>query len=193
MNQRRILYLIFGLCTVFGWCQQVDAHSNGETLQLSQANIGSHSLSVWSAPSYLRPGEVHFSAMVVDQASKPVTGCTVEIWLESLDSVAQPVHLLTRAATSVTQFKHEIEYPLWSSGRYRVTVFVLEGANPIGSANFDIEIEPISIWMQLPIYLAVLFASIAILLLGKQAISLFNLWQPPQQPVRPARRRHIGK
>jgi hypothetical protein len=180
MKRYKVIVLVLCFIVTSGWARQAAAHGSGETLQLSQVAVGSYALSVWTSPDYLRPGEIHFSAIVVDETQNPAVDCVVEIQITPLDFSAESVHLITGAATAVTQFKHEIAYPIQKKGQYRVTVSVVDKANSIESTHFDIEIVEISFWMKLPIYLAMLVAGGAALLLGKQALSLFNLWQAPQ-------------
>ncbi|MEM7116739.1 MAG: hypothetical protein AAF614_30170 [Chloroflexota bacterium] len=190
MKMKRTISSIIAICTLLlGWTQPLFAHGEGETLQLSQVVVGTYHLSVWSSPSYLRPGEVHFSAVLADAAKKPILNHPLEILITPLDSSADPIRLQTRNATAVTHFRYETEYWLTENGRYQIEVFIPDTDN---SVNFDIEIIDTPPFIQLPIYLSFAMVGFGLLMLLSRGLTLFNLWRPTtiQRPIK-RQRNHL--
>jgi hypothetical protein len=180
----RIQMCLLALFISLLFVRAAHAHGEGKILEIADVPIGPYFLNVWSGPGVLRAGEVHFTALVVDENNVPVSNCNVKLQLTPLNGNNDETILLqTRPATLETFFEHETEYNLDREGRYEVAVIVTDSSNNGGTAVFNIEIIKIPFWIQASLYLAVGLASFLALFLFVKGIILFGLWQPASQTI----------
>jgi hypothetical protein len=175
------------LAILFTSAQTVSAHGQDQTLELSHVTVGPYYLSVWSSPSILRAGEIHFAAAVTNEQGLPVPDCDVSLQIVSLMQEEKPITLIAHQTTGDLTNRQETQLNLLATGSYRVIVTVMDSAGLGNEASFDIEITAVPLSLEILLYASISFTVVVVLGLLKQGLVLFKLWQPTAVKRRPIR------
>lgn len=154
------------------------AHGEGRTLQRGHVLVSTCYLSIWTAPSILRTGEVHIETSVFNQDGSPAQAALVQVALTPLQGqaplAAVPALPVAGMAGSLRTAAFNVQQP----GKYRVALLVTDEAGS-GTVAFEVEITRIARWVHLLIY-SQLLASVlvGIWLVQKGLMVWFGKTQP---------------
>jgi hypothetical protein len=148
-------FIVFLLCTLWllvGPAAPVGAHGGNRTLQLMNTAAGSYRLTIWTAPSILRTGEIHVEVAASDSSGQPLqTGLVhVEVIPSTQTESLQSALALPVAETKGTlrEAKLLVEKP----GLYQIAVTVVDELGAEGRVSFDVEVVQVPQGIQLLIY-----------------------------------------
>lgn len=189
MNTKRILLTFLTILLItFGIVSPVAAHGENAKLEFSRIEVGPYLVSIWSAPTFLRAGDVRFETLVTDADYVPVLDSAVEVVLTSLDSDVAPIHLVSESPTAATNYSHEANHVLTQPGRYNVSVLIQDETGEVGRKEFEVEIVDVPLWLKIYMYLClVATAGLGLSMLIK-GLLIFGLWQPTQKRGRVVQR-----
>jgi hypothetical protein len=181
--KRHRLCRILAICStllfsVFFGYKQVFAHGEGKQLEVAEQPIGDLSLSVWSTPDILRPGEIHFIATISDNASLPVLDCKVVV---RVTSDVDP-SFLQESEASIADLSvngtYEAMFDLNEPGIYQVEVEVTEPKNLTYLSNFNIQVVPVSLLAKGLIQFQIGLSIVIGAWLLQQGLVIFGVWKP---------------
>jgi hypothetical protein len=156
------------------------ALADGGTVRLSQQK-GAYRITVFTAPTTLRPGLVDVSVLVQDSATgEPALGAQVTIKVErrGLPRMVLVVPATTQAATNKLYHATAVELPV--PGSYAVEVCI-DGASGKAQVHFEAEVaEPLPRWQEL--WPWVLWPVPAIILFGMHQILVRRRSPSPATP-----------
>jgi hypothetical protein len=140
------------------------AHANDRTLQGESLKAGPYRLTVWTAPSRLRTGEIHVETIVFDQAGNVDKKCAVFVALKPLDPELAEYSVLSTPIAGASEGIREARFKVNDPGLYRVEATVVDGTGTGGEVTFQVEVIRVSFLVRFFIYL----------LLGASALA--SLW-----------------
>ncbi|MFZ0547731.1 MAG: hypothetical protein WAM60_19950 [Candidatus Promineifilaceae bacterium] len=138
----RPLSLLLLLLAILLVVRPASAHGgDGAILRLSNTQAGPFNLNVWTYPSLLLPGTVHFSVSVLDNDSgDPMPATAVLVQVTPLDEENQTAPINSRAMLDFQSLLHETYLDIPQPGRYQVTVQVAASTEQQGTATFEIKV-----------------------------------------------------
>ena len=189
MNTKRILLTFLTILLItFGIVSPVAAHGENAKLEYSRIEVGPYLVSIWSAPTFLRAGDVRFETLVTDADYVPVLDSAVDVVLTSLDSDIAPIHLVSDSPTASTNYSHEASHVLTEPGRYNVAIIIQDETGEVGRKEFEVEIVDVPLWIKVYMYLSLLATAVLGLSMLIKGLLIFGLWQPAQKKRRVVRR-----
>ena len=189
MNTKRILLTFLTILLItFGIVSPVAAHGENAKLEYSRIEVGPYLVSIWSAPTFLRAGDVRFETLVTDADYVPVLDSAVDVVLTSLDSDIAPIHLVSDSPTASTNYSHEANHVLTEPGRYNVAIIIQDETGEVGRKEFEVEIVDVPLWIKVYMYLSLLATAVLGLSMLIKGLLIFGLWQPAQKKRRVVRR-----
>jgi hypothetical protein len=177
------------------------AHGSDRLLHRQAVAIGGDSLTVWTSPSRLRPGEVHVDVQIVAADGTLVNDHFVQVRITPLgeqgtaqQTIAQPLPLDDRVVNGrlvnggvvnggivngvMNQTTHEARFRIDETGTYEVAVDVSDQTAYLGGVNFAIEITPVSPLTKTGLHLMAILSTVATLWFVRMGIWI---WFAPAQ------------
>lgn len=114
----------------------VAAHTSDIFLRVDRAAAGRCEVTIWTAPSVLRTGEIHVISQVTDFSGTPLPGTLVQVTATPFDGLPGSQTVLAGPADPNNQLRREAALWLTTPGRYRFTVTVVEPDGTNGMVNF---------------------------------------------------------
>lgn len=119
----------------------IAAHSDNAVLRLSNVTAGPFILNVWTYPSVLVTGAIHFSVSVLDSASgNPLPATAVYVEVTSLEGPSQTPLFKSRALLDFQSLLHEAYLDIQEPGKYKVTIQVAASSDEQGEVSFDLNV-----------------------------------------------------
>lgn len=165
--------LVCAVLFLVGAGDPVLAHGDGRTLQCAHVAVGAYYLTIWTAPTILRMGEVHVEAMLFDQSGRPAQSGLIHVALTPLERQAPPLSALAYPTTEGQRGLWQAALQVEEPGLYRVAVTVLDETETGGAVAFDVAIKRIPRAIQGGIYLLLLSSGLAGVWLFKKGIGIW--------------------
>jgi methionine-rich copper-binding protein CopC len=114
---------------------------HGGVVELNRAPAGPYLLSVWTQPSPATVGAWHIDIAVMGESGVPITGATVRVRMEPLDSGATaPVEAEARRDADPLGVRYRASLTLGAAGPWQASVAVTGSAGS-GSLAFPVDVE----------------------------------------------------
>jgi hypothetical protein len=177
------IHLIVAIALLLaGQSKSVLAHSNDRLLQEENVSMGLYRLTIWTAPTWLRTGEIHVETRVTDHYGNPDTRCAVYVTLTprapslpSLKALSVPV---SGAMAGEIEGLREAAFHVADPGLYKVETIVVDNHGAGGRVAFEVEIIRISPLVQWFICLLLALTGCAALWMLRSGIDLWReKWQ----------------
>jgi len=98
-------------------------------------------LSVWTYPTYLLPGPIHFSVSVLEaESGNPLPAVAVFVEAKDLSEEIQSKPVDAQAFLDLRSLYHETDLVLDKPGKYQITVLANAGNNQMGETSFEIKV-----------------------------------------------------
>jgi hypothetical protein len=139
-QKRRTFAIILVLLVLLLSFRPAAAHSEDAVLRLSNASAGPFTLNVWTYPSLLRPGSIHFSVSVFEAGSGEPVPVSVYVRATPLGehNHAEPASSL--AVLDLESWLYETNLLIQEPGPYQVTVQTTDADGRQGEAAFEIKV-----------------------------------------------------
>jgi hypothetical protein len=168
------LTLVCLILLLTGSTRPVLAHGAGRTLQSAHVAVGDYFLTIWTAPTMLRPGEIHVEAMLLDGSGQPAQGGLIHVALTPLERQDPPLSALAYPTAAGQLGLWQAALQVAEPGVYRVEVTVLDEIKTGGAVTFDVTIQRIPRAIQGGIYLLLLGSGLAGGWLLKQGLRVWS-------------------
>jgi hypothetical protein len=152
--------------------QTASAHGDDRTLVMAAKPVGPYTATIWTAPSVMRPGDMHVDVLVFDADERPLLSGDVTVTILSADG-RDVVLRVPAMATVETGIVREARFRLEEVGDYRVEV-TIRGAAGAESVAFDMQVIRVPLIIQIGIYLVM---GLALVVLGLLVIQGLQLWR----------------
>lgn len=178
----------------------VSAHGVDRLLRVEAVPLGNATLTVWTSPSRLRPGEVHIDVQIMRADGTLTTTPFVQVIISPRDAVRDAVgdvvgdvlgkpqksvaHPLAPTATGRTvdpaTATHEARFQIDDAGHYQVMVAATDAQGHVAEMSFPVTVTPVPLALTLTLH-TLLVGSLAagawVIRMGRR------VWQP---------QRHVG-
>jgi hypothetical protein len=166
-----LLLAVIMALSVAGNTRPLLAHADDRLLQQEKVEAGLYQLTVWTAPTRLRTGEIHVETMIFDQAGNLDRKCAVFVTLTPLQPSLPKLSALS-VPTAMDGLR-EAAFKVLEPGRYRVQATVVDESGEAGAVAFEVEIIRISPLIHLLLYLLLGASLVAGVWMLRQGLDLW--------------------
>lgn len=159
MKTRQILFLALFLAFGTALTRSVQpgfAHGDPSSIAVQQ-ELGPYKVTVFTSSNVNDQTHLHLSALVNHPTSN------VPVWATKVYFHIAPIHSSGHVGEKImvveagqgdpaNGFLHEVSLTLPSTGQYEVTVVVRDPAGQGGQVSFDLNVQPVTIWLKITIY-----------------------------------------
>ncbi|MFW6096998.1 MAG: hypothetical protein ACOC9Z_02930 [Chloroflexota bacterium] len=152
-----VVFLMLIVFALFPRARVAQAHGDDLRTVIEDVPVASNSLTVWVSPSTPRPGELHVVSAATDEGA-PVMDYQILVNAVRLNGDEPPIAAVAKPATQASGYRQEAILTIPREGHYRFTITVRDPDGNSGQQQFDLFVRPVSIWMNVLIYVQLLLA-----------------------------------
>jgi hypothetical protein len=187
MKPQQILFL--ALLLGFGGALTLSVQSglaHGDpNLVAVQQELGPYQVTVYTSSNVNDQTHLHLSATV----NHPTTN--IPVWAAKVYFHIAPIHSGGHVGENImvveadqgdpaNGFMHDVTLTLPTTGQYEVTVIVRDPIGQGGQVSFDVNVQPVTIWLKITIYSLLVLSVTSLLWLVKEG---FTVWTRGMHPT----------
>jgi hypothetical protein len=174
---RRLMGGLLALLLALLVVRPAAAHAGDAYLRVAPATVGPYQVTVWTAPSFLRAGEIHVLTLVTVADAAGATHASevlVQVQATPLDDATGAVQTaLAGPADPTNGHRCEAALRLDKPGRYRFTVSTTNPNRAGGTVSFEAEVIRAPAWLVGLLYAQLAATGLACLWLARAG---YRVW-----------------